>query len=128
MDLVKHQILKNKYIITNNITNNNPKIANHLDPCFSINSVNKLPNLFDKNAIISHHVSIEGPAYIGTNSFISPGSRIKENTIIGPYCKIGGEVSNCNFLGYSKSPTITISQNDPLPLKVLGIAMEIQFA
>jgi len=33
-----------------------------------------------------------------------------------------------NFLGYSKSPTITISQNDPLPLKVLGIAMEIQFA
>ena len=33
-----------------------------------------------------------------------------------------------NFLGYSKSPTITISQNDPLPLKVLGVAMEIQFA
>ena len=33
-----------------------------------------------------------------------------------------------NFLGYSKSPTITISQNDPLPLKVLGLAMEIQFA
>jgi hypothetical protein len=31
-------------------------------------------------------------------------------------------------LGYSKSPTITISQNDPLPLKVLGVAMEIQFA
>ena len=33
-----------------------------------------------------------------------------------------------NFLGYDKSPTITISQNDPLPLKVLGLAMEIQFA
>ena len=33
-----------------------------------------------------------------------------------------------NFLGYSKNPTITISQNDPLPLKVLGLAMEIQFA
>lgn len=33
-----------------------------------------------------------------------------------------------NFLGYSKNPTITISQNDPLPLKVLGIAMELQFA
>ena len=32
------------------------------------------------------------------------------------------------FLGYSKSPTITISQNSPLPLKVLGLAMEIQFA
>jgi hypothetical protein len=33
-----------------------------------------------------------------------------------------------SFLGYSTSPTITISQNDPLPLKVLGLAMEIQFA
>jgi len=33
-----------------------------------------------------------------------------------------------NFLGYSKNPTITISQNDPLPLKVLGLAMELQFA
>lgn len=38
------------------------------------------------------------------------------------------EKKEFNFLGYSKSPTITISQNDPLPLKVLGIAMEIQFA
>ena len=33
-----------------------------------------------------------------------------------------------NFLGYSKNPTITISQDDPLPLKVLGLAMEYQFA
>ena len=38
------------------------------------------------------------------------------------------EKKEFNFLGYSKSPTITISQNDPLPLKVLGVAMEIQFA
>ena len=28
------------------------------------------------------------------------------------------EKKEFNFLGYSKSPTITISQNDPLPLKV----------
>lgn len=33
-----------------------------------------------------------------------------------------------NFLGYSKSPTISISQNDPLPLKILGLAMEVTFA
>ena len=32
-----------------------------------------------------------------------------------------------NFLGYSKSPTVTVSQNDPLPLKVLAIALEMQF-
>ena len=32
-----------------------------------------------------------------------------------------------NFLGYSKSPTVTVSQNDPLPLKVLAMALEMQF-
>ena len=31
------------------------------------------------------------------------------------------------FLGYSKSPTVTVTQNDPLPLKVLGMALEVQF-
>ena len=32
------------------------------------------------------------------------------------------------FLGYSKSPTVTVTQNDPLPLKVLGMALEVQFS
>ncbi len=32
-----------------------------------------------------------------------------------------------NFLGYSKSPTVTVSQNDPLPLKILAMALEMQF-
>tara|TARA_R100000231_G_scaffold81721_1_gene62547 strand:- start:803 stop:3016 length:2214 start_codon:yes stop_codon:yes gene_type:complete len=40
---------------------------------------------------------------------------------------VGGK-KEFSFLGYSKSPTITISQDSPLPLKVLGLAMEIQFA
>ena len=32
------------------------------------------------------------------------------------------------FLGYSKSPTITISQDDPLPIKILGMSVEVVFA
>ena len=32
------------------------------------------------------------------------------------------------FLGYDKSPTVTITQNDPLPIKVLGMALEVQFS
>ncbi len=32
------------------------------------------------------------------------------------------------FLGYDKSPTITISQDDPLPMKILGMAVEVVFA
>ena len=32
-----------------------------------------------------------------------------------------------HFLGYDKNPTITISQDDPLPMKLLGMAVEIIF-
>ena len=32
------------------------------------------------------------------------------------------------FLGYSKNPTVTISQDDPLPIKILGMSVEIVFA
>ena len=31
------------------------------------------------------------------------------------------------FLGYDRAPTVTITQNDPLPLKVLGMSLELQF-
>jgi len=32
------------------------------------------------------------------------------------------------FLGYDKSPTVSISQTDPLPMKVLGMALEVVYA
>ena len=32
------------------------------------------------------------------------------------------------FLGYSKNPTVTLSQNDPLPIKILGMSVEVVFA
>ena len=32
------------------------------------------------------------------------------------------------FLGYSKEPTVTISQSDPLPMKILGMTMEVVFS
>ena len=59
------------------------------------------PIIIDDNAIIDHGSIIEGPCYIGRSSHISPKSVIRKNNIIGPMCKIGGEVSCCNILGYS---------------------------
>jgi hypothetical protein len=32
------------------------------------------------------------------------------------------------FLGYSKNPTVTLSQDDPLPIKILGMSVEVVFA
>ena len=47
---------------------------------------------------------------------------------------IGGDLTKQSgkkefyFLGYDKSPTVAITQNDPLPLKVLGMALEVQIS
>lgn len=61
----------------------------------------KGPIIISENVIVSHNAVIEGPVYIGKNSIINNLSNIKGNTVIGPMCKISGEVSSCNFLGYS---------------------------
>lgn len=61
----------------------------------------------------------EGPVYIGKDAYVHPGAningsfalcegahvnmgaKIKGDTTIGPFCKVGGEVSNSVFFGYS---------------------------
>jgi len=69
-----------------------------------------------KAAIID---ATEGPVYIGKNGRVHPGAiingafalcegshvnmgaKIKGDTTVGPYCKVGGEVSNSVFFGFS---------------------------
>ena len=45
--------------------------------------------------------TIVGPCYIGKNSLVKIGAKIYGGTTIGPVCKIGGEVENSIFQGYS---------------------------
>ncbi|MBI45372.1 MAG: hypothetical protein CMG66_04310 [Candidatus Marinimicrobia bacterium] len=59
------------------------------------------PVIIDKDVIIDHGTIIEGPNYIGKGTYIAPISKIRDNNIIGPMCKVGGELTNNNFLGYS---------------------------
>jgi len=59
------------------------------------------PIIIDDNVIINHNVVIEGPVYIGKNSSINSLANIKKNTVIGPMCKISGEISSSNILGFS---------------------------
>ncbi len=44
---------------------------------------------------------LRGPIALAEATVIKMGSRIYGPTAIGPNCRIGGEVSNCAFLGYS---------------------------
>ena len=47
------------------------------------------------------NVSIRGPFSINKSSVIKMGAKLYEGCSIGPFCKIGGEVSNSVFFGYS---------------------------
>ena len=59
------------------------------------------PIIIDDNVFIDIGALIKGPTYIGKASVINPGAKIRGNVSIGPYCKIGGEVEDTTFHGYS---------------------------
>lgn len=59
------------------------------------------PILIDEHAVIRPGCVLVGPCAIGAHSTVIDRAFIKANTVIGPYCKIGGEVGGTIFQGYS---------------------------
>lgn len=59
------------------------------------------PVYLGKNVVIQEGAAIHGPAAFLEGSVASMGVKIREDTTIGPYCKIGGEVKNSIFFGNS---------------------------
>ncbi|GGC13286.1 putative sugar nucleotidyl transferase [Dyadobacter sediminis] len=59
------------------------------------------PVYIGRNALIQEGSLIQGPFAIGESSVLAQGAKIRPNTSIGPFCKVGGEVSNCVIFGYS---------------------------
>ena len=59
------------------------------------------PLYIGKNATICEGSIIRGATSIGENSIVSINARIVGDTTIGPYCKVGGEISNSVIFGYS---------------------------
>lgn len=59
------------------------------------------PIYLEENVQIMSGAMIKGPVYICRGSTIKMGAKIYGPTVIGPQCKIGGEISNCIFLGHS---------------------------
>jgi len=59
------------------------------------------PIYIGKGAEIQEGSIIRGPFALCNNSVINMGSKIKGDTTIGPYSKVGGEVSNSVIQGYS---------------------------
>ncbi|GAB3688886.1 GlmU family protein [Spirosoma flavus] len=59
------------------------------------------PIYVGKNATISEGTIMIGPFSLGEGSTVNWGGKMRNNTTIGPYCKVGGEVGNSVFFGYS---------------------------
>jgi UDP-N-acetylglucosamine diphosphorylase/glucosamine-1-phosphate N-acetyltransferase len=58
------------------------------------------PVLIDRGAIVHSFTRLEGPCYVGRDSWIV-GAKLRAGTSIGPCCRIGGEVEASIVQGYS---------------------------
>lgn len=59
------------------------------------------PIILDEGAIVQEGAILVGPTYIGKNSMVAFGAKIRNNTSLGPNCRVGGEVGNSIFHAYS---------------------------
>jgi UDP-N-acetylglucosamine diphosphorylase/glucosamine-1-phosphate N-acetyltransferase len=59
------------------------------------------PIYIGENAEIMEGSLIRGPFSLGTGSTVKMGAKIYGPTTIGPFCKVGGEINNSVFFGYS---------------------------
>ena len=58
------------------------------------------PIYIDEGARAFPHTRVEGPCFVGRNAQLV-GGKIREGCTIGPVCRIGGEVEETIFHGYS---------------------------
>jgi UDP-N-acetylglucosamine diphosphorylase/glucosamine-1-phosphate N-acetyltransferase len=58
------------------------------------------PIVIDDDVIVSSLTRIEGPCYIGKGTHIE-GAKVREGCSFGPDCRIGGEVEESIFQGFS---------------------------
>ncbi len=59
------------------------------------------PIFIGKNSSIQEGAIIKGPFCLNEGGVINMGAKMREDTTIGPYSKVGGEISNSIILGYS---------------------------
>jgi len=70
-----------------------------VDPLVVLDAANG-PIYLDEGARVYPHARVEGPSYIGRDSQLV-GGKVREGCSIGPLCRVGGEVEESIFHGYS---------------------------
>ena len=59
------------------------------------------PVIVDAGAIIESHCAIHGPVSVGSGTIVRSGAHLSDGTVIGPTCRIGGEIDRTTILGSS---------------------------
>lgn len=59
------------------------------------------PIYLGKNSVIQEGAMIRGSFALGEGGHVNMGAKIRGDTTVGPYSKVGGEVSNSVIFGYS---------------------------
>ncbi len=59
------------------------------------------PVVIGRGARIEPTAVLQGPCYIGSNAHVAAGCYIRPDTVIGPMCKVGGEISASILAGFS---------------------------
>ncbi len=67
----------------------------------SILNAEDAPIYIGKNAELHEGSIIKGAFALCENAFVNVGGKMRGDTTIGPFCKVGGEVSNSVIFGYS---------------------------
>ncbi|MEQ9306756.1 MAG: putative sugar nucleotidyl transferase, partial [Marinoscillum sp.] len=59
------------------------------------------PIYLGRESEVQEGALIRGPFAMGDHSIVAMGAKLRGDTSAGPYCKMGGEISNSIFWGYS---------------------------
>ena len=68
---------------------------------FAILNASSGPIYIGKNATILENSAVKGPFAMCEDAVLKMGAKIYGGTTLGPFCKVGGEVSNSVLFGYS---------------------------
>ena len=89
IDLIPEAIKEAKSNFKNNVKYDNVHFNDSLGPV-----------ILSKNVQIEPFCYLEGPLFLGESTTIKSNSKIS-NSVIGPFCKIGGEVSGTIIQGFT---------------------------
>ena len=97
----KKNLIKSEYGIGNLLIGDNIYIEDGAKINGSTLNSNEGPIFIHKSSEIMEGSNIRGPFVLMEESIVKMGSKIYGPTTIGPHCKVGGELSNVVFQGFS---------------------------